>query len=192
MAIVVERRPNVTYGFEGVLLTTERLELRPFEFGDVDDYFGYANDTEISRYMAAPQPFTRRRAEEDVAGSILNLEKRTPNFAVVLDGSVVGDLWLDINRGSEVGAIGFSIARAHWGNGLATEAAASAMEWGFKTEHLAKIAGRSDPRNRRALRVLEKLGMTQEGMLRSHGVRRGERVDSALFGILREEWDRRD
>ena len=118
----------MTYGFEGVLLTTERLELRPFEFRDVDDYFGYANDTEISQYMAAPQPFTRRRTEEDVAGSILNLEKRTPNFAVVLDGSVVGDLWLDINRGIEVGAIGFSIARAHWGNGLATEAAASVME----------------------------------------------------------------
>ena len=158
------------YGFEEVLLSTQRLDLRPFGFGDVDDYFGYANDVEMSRYVVAPEPFTRRRAEEDVAGSILHLEKRTPNFAVVLNGSVFGDLWLNISQEREVGEIGFSIARANWGSGLATEAAAAVMEWGFETERLAKISARSDPRNKRALRVLEKLAMTQEGVLRSEGL----------------------
>ena len=126
-----------------------------------------------------------------MAGSILNLEKRTPNFAVVLDGTVIGDVWLDINRENEAGEIGFSIARAHWGNGLATEASAAVMDWGFKTERLAKMAARSDPLHKRALRVLEKLGMTQEGVLRSQGIRRGNRVDDAVYGILRGEWDQR-
>ena len=180
------------YGFEEVLLSTDRLELRPFDFGDVDDYFGYAKDAEMSQYVVKPEPFTRRRAEEDVAGSILNLEKKTPNFAVVLDGRVIGDVWLDINQENEVGEIGFSIARAHWGNGLATEASAGVIEWGFKTERLAKISARSDPLDKRAMRVVEKLRMSQEGVLRSHGIRRGNRVDYAVFGILRGEWDQRD
>ena len=179
------------YGFEEILLKTDRLELRPFDFGDVGDYFGYASDADMNQFLVSPEPFTRRRAEEDVAESMLNLEKKTPNFAVVLDSSVIGDLWLDISRGSQVGEIGFSIARAHWGKGLATEASAAVLEWGFKTESLAKISASSDPRNKRAMRVMEKLGMTQEGVRRSHGIRRGERVDSAVFGILRGEWDQR-
>ena len=39
------------------------------------------------------------------------------------------------------------------------------------------------------MRVLEKLGMTQEGVRRSHGIRPGNRFDQAVFGVLREEWD---
>ena len=84
------------YGFEGILLTTDRLKLRPFEFGDVEGYFGYASDAEMGQFVAGPEPFTRPRAEEDVAGSILSLERRTRYFAAVLDGTVIGDLWLDI------------------------------------------------------------------------------------------------
>ncbi len=191
-SIFWEKETNVEYGFEPVLLSTDRLELRPFDFGGVDDYYGYAKDADMSQYVYKPEPFTRRRAEEDVAGSILNLAKTTPNFAVVLDGSVIGDLWLRFNRENEVGELGFSIAKSHWGKGLASEASAAVIEWGFETEPLAKITARSDPRNKRALRVMEKLGMTQEGVLRSHGIRRGNRVDYAVFGILREEWDQRE
>ena len=110
-----------------------------------------------------------------MAGSVLNLGQNTPNFAVVQDSRVIGDVWLDINRESQVGEIGFSIARKHWGDGLAAEAAAAVIEWGFTNERLAKISARSDPRDRRALRVLEKLAMTQEGVLRSQGMRGAEK-----------------
>jgi len=38
------------------------------------------------------------------------------------------------------------------------------------------------------VRVLEKLGMRREGLLRQHVVRRGERVDRVYYGLLRAEW----
>jgi RimJ/RimL family protein N-acetyltransferase len=142
----------------------------------------------MSLYTVVPSPFTRRRAEEDVAGSVLNLGKNTPNFAIVRDTRMIGDVWLDINRESRVGEIGFSIARTHWGDGMAAEATSAVIEWGFTTERLVKISSGSDPQNRRALRVLEKLGMTKEGVRRSHGVRNGDRVDYALYGLLPDEW----
>ncbi len=75
----------------------------------------------MSLYTVAPSPFTRRKAEENLAGSILNLGQSTPNFAVVQDTRVIGDVWIDINRGNRVGEIGFSIARKHWRDGLASE-----------------------------------------------------------------------
>ena len=178
------------HGFEEVPLNTDRLELRPFGFTDVDDYFGYASDPGMSEYVITPEPFTRRRAEEDVAGSIVNIGRRTPAFVVVLDARVIGDVWLDLNRETMVGELGFTIVKDHWGKGFAAEASSAVIDWGFKAERLAKISARSDPRNKRALRVLEKLGMTREGVLRSQGIRRGNRVDSAVYGILREEWDK--
>ncbi|MXX78396.1 MAG: GNAT family N-acetyltransferase [Gemmatimonadales bacterium] len=36
--------------------------------------------------------------------------------------------------------------------------------------------------------MMEKLGMTREGTLRSHRTLRGERVDDVYYGLLREEW----
>jgi ribosomal-protein-alanine N-acetyltransferase len=156
--LFVKRRSHVNYGFEDVLLTTDRLELRPFGLEDVDDYFEYASDAEMSLYTVVPSPFTRRRAEEDVAGSVLNLGKNTPNFAIVRDTRVIGDVWLDINRESRVGEIGFSIARTHWGDGMAAEATSAVIEWGFTTERLVKISSGSDPQNRRALARVKGLG----------------------------------
>ena len=41
-----------------VELTTERLLLRPLEFGDVDDVLAYASDPEVGRYLELPQPYT--------------------------------------------------------------------------------------------------------------------------------------
>ena len=44
-------------------------------------------------------------------------------------------------------------------------------------------------RNIASVRVLEKPGMTREGLLRKHLIRRGERVDRVYYGLLREEWE---
>ena len=172
-------------------LKTDRLALRPFTFGDVDDYFEYAVDPEFGRYINQPRPFTRRRAEEDVAGSILNSWESLPSFVVVLDGKVVGDIFLNIkawNGASGVGDLGVFIATPHWGKGLAPEAAKAVVDLGFQEYGLAKITSHSDTRNEAALRVMEKLGMTQEGRLRKHVVRQEERKDMAVFGILQQEW----
>ena len=55
---------------------------------------------------------------------------------------------------------------------------------------LHKVFARSDVRNRQSWRVMEKLGMTREGVLRGHRKARDEYVDDIYYGVLREEWDR--
>ena len=174
-----------------VELSTERLLLRPFATTDVDDYYEYAAEPEGSRYVTRPQPFTRRRAEEDVAGSILNSWETLPSFVVVLANKVIGDVYLNIRRwngASGVGDLGFFMAKSLWGKGLATEAATATVDLGFREYGLEKITAHSDPRNAAALRVVEKVGMKRDGVLRSHILRDSERVDLAVYSILREEW----
>ena len=85
--------------------------------------------------------------------------------------------------------LGYELAREHWGKGLMVEAAQAVIDWGFADRHLAKISGQADARNKRSIRVMEKLHMTREGVLRSNGSGRDGRVDDDYYGLLREEWE---
>ena len=58
--------------------------------------------------------------------------------------------------------IGWRVARAHWGRGLATEAALAAAEYGFQTLALKEILAFTTPANTASRRVMEKIGMTYE------------------------------
>ena len=121
----------------------------------------------------------------------LTLWDTQPLYAIVIDGVVVGGVDLSISPQNATGRLDYSIGRDHWGRGLVSEAARSVVRWGFRTFDLAKVWATADLRNRRSWRVIEKLGMAREGVLRSHHERRGERIDSVYYGILREEWEAR-
>ena len=172
-------------------LKTERLLLRPFRLDDVADVYAYAKDPEWGRYLAAalPQPYTRRDAEEFVARSVLTSWDTKPLFAIVIDGRGVGGIGLSISEQNATAGLHYSIGMEHWGRGLMPEAAKAVIDWGFRTFDLAKVSSFADLRNRRSWRVMEKVGMTREGVLRSHSKVRDERVDYVYYGILREEWD---
>jgi RimJ/RimL family protein N-acetyltransferase len=171
-------------------LRTGRLLLRPFSTTDVDDSVAYRDDEEFARYLPwVPQPFTRRDAEEFVARNVLEPWETSPTFAVVLAGCVVGNINLEVDAKHQNAMLGYAIGRDHWGKGLTPEAGRAVIGWGFDTFKLAKIWASTDLRNQRSWRVMEKLGMRREGVLRSHNVSRGQRIDEVSYGLLREEWD---
>ena len=176
---------------EPVELNTKRLLLRPFSLEDVDDVFRYRSDTKWARYLPhVPQPYTRKAAEEAVARNVLESWETDPTWAVVLDQRLIGGVWLmDIQN--EIGELGYELSREHWGHGLMPEAALGAITWGFESRGLAKIHASTDSRNTRSERVMQKLGMSREGLLRSHFKAREGRSDSLHYGILREEWEER-
>jgi RimJ/RimL family protein N-acetyltransferase len=58
--------------------------------------------------------------------------------------------------------VGWRLARAHWGRGYATEAAAAAMAFGFGEARLKEIVSLTVPANVRSRRVMERLGMTHD------------------------------
>ncbi len=174
-----------------VELRTERLLLRPYSLADVEDILAYCDDEEWARYLNVPAPYTRRDAEVFIARAVLSDRGTSPRFAITLDRKVVGDIILAIDVSREIAELGYSIARDHWGKGLATEAARAVIDWAFQTQALAKVFVVTDSRNRQSWRVLEKLGMKREGVLRSNRKLRGERVDDILYGLLREDWESR-
>jgi len=66
--------------------------------------------------------------------------------------------------------IGWWLARAWWGRGLATEAARAALHEGFTRAGLDRIVAIAQPANTASIRIMEKLGMRFERMTESRGV----------------------
>ena len=170
-------------------LRTERLLLRPFRDGDVDDVFAYAADREWRRYiMNIPEPYTHAHAQEFVKRNMERDWDTNPNLAIVLDGHVVGSTGLVVSREHQRAEIGYSLAREDWDKGLAAEAARALIDWAFPAYGLAKVFARADARNKRSWRLMERLGMSREGLLSGRRRVPGGRADEVVYRLLLEEW----
>ena len=169
-------------------IQTPRLLLRPFRFDDADDIYAYASDPEWGRFLAHEQPYERRHAEAFLAERVLAKWRKNPAWAMEQDGRVVGGLSLWLARRNRRAEIGYELARRLWGRGLATEAAAAVIDEAFRLLPIRKVTATASAANVRSTRLLERLGMQREALLRQHWVHRGESLDEVRYGLLREEW----
>jgi RimJ/RimL family protein N-acetyltransferase len=168
-------------------LVTPRLTLRPWSLADIDDMLSYAADREWNRFLGLPEPYTRAAAAAFVARAVLTDWTRQPEFAIVHDGHAVGGVTLRIAADGKVAELGYSIARPLWGQGYMTEAAQAVVAWALEEYGLRRIWADAVTANFGSTRVMEKLGMQREAVLRGHFLLRGERVDFAWYGALRHE-----
>jgi ribosomal-protein-alanine N-acetyltransferase len=106
-------------------------------------------------------------------------------WAVTRDGEVVGACSVAVTSDEHRrGEMGYVLNRAHWGRGLASEAARAVLRVAHEDLRLVRVEATCRPENHASRRVLVKIGMQQEGLLRSHVVVRGERRDSLLFASV--------
>jgi RimJ/RimL family protein N-acetyltransferase len=88
--------------------------------------------------------------------------------------------------------LGIWIAADHLHEGYGPRASALAVEYAFAELNLLKVRAAVFEPNRPSRRMMEKLGFTREGVDRKATYIDGERHDSYLFGLLREEWAAED
>lgn len=168
-------------------ITTDRLLLRPFRASDFEAVHAYAGDPAVVRFMDwGPNTMAETRAYVD---RVLAPPAGQYPFAVVrtADGMLLGGAELQMASVEHRRAdIGYVLSRDAWGNGYATEAAAALLRFGFDRLGLHKLSATCDPENAGSARVLEKIGMHREGLLRAHFLIRGEWRDRLLWAALRD------
>ena len=172
------------------MLQSKRLLLRDFRDDDFEAVHGYAMDLEVVQYMEwGPNSEDDTREFLMRAQSSIEVDPRVGfEFAVVIQesGDLIGGIGLHVNGAKAM--LGYCFARSAWGHGYATEAAQVMLDFGFKSQGLHRIWACCDPGNIGSIRVLQKLGMRQEGHLKHDCQIRGEWRDNLLFAILEEEW----
>lgn len=171
-------------------LHTARLRLRPFAVADTDAMFALHSNAHVLRYWDSPPWKDRARAERFIAGCAqMEREGSGARLAIERAGEFVG--WcclIEWNPDYRSATLGFCLAEAAWGQGIATEAAGALLTWAFDTLDLNRVHSQADTRNIASGRVLEKLGFVREGTLREDCIVDGEVSDSWVYGLLRREW----
>ena len=83
---------------------------------------------------------------------------------------------------------GWAIHPEEWGKGYATEAARHLIDWGFNELNIHRVVAFCHASNAASVRVMEKLGMHQDGHLRETRWLKDEWWDEYLYAILEKEW----
>lgn len=164
------------------------VELRTIEEEDTEFLQQTINDPRVRTSLAAVEPKNRKQ-ERDWVESLGDTEG--VHLLVCVDGEPVGNISLKPpNEVWGVVEIGYMITPEQWGNGYATDAVATLCGYAFDERRLNKVYATCYATNPASGRVLEKVGFTEEGLLRAEGFVDGEHVDMHRYGLLADEWQR--
>lgn len=170
-------------------LTTLRLRLRQLRADDLQDLYAYASDSEIDQYT----PWTRYQSLAEAQADLTEYvgEYERDGFGVwgiehQADSRLIGITNLSMpHRHHRRSELGYTIARTYWGQGYATEAVQAVVSFGFEQMQLNRIEALVLPNNVASARVLEKVGMRYEGLLRQYQVWQGQPCDLKMYAITR-------
>lgn len=173
-------------------IETERLLLRKIAFNDVADIFEYASDPRVSEYTM----WSTHDSIEDTkffVKSLIKMYKRRELVDWVIfhkaDRKSIGTCgFVEWSMTHSRAEIGYALSRKYWGSGYMSEAVSAAVEFGFREMQLNKVEGKCEINNIGSARVMEKVGMQLEGILRQHIYVKGRYWDLKTYGLMAEEF----
>lgn len=146
------------------MLETARLVVRPFVTDDFNTLYALRADPEVSKYLGGTENL-REKVASRLAYYIEHYARH--GYAMGLAGlkssrETVGWGGLQhLDDGDEL-EVGYALARAHWGQGYATEIAAGWLRFGFDHLGADRIVAVASPENVASRHVMDKLGMRYE------------------------------
>lgn len=178
-----------------IIYETERLVIREWEDKDYIDLYEYARDPNVSRYLSF-KPYTHLQEAKDRIKKMrekYKLNTHVRPYAIMLksENKVIGSIDVDeyYAKADGIIEIGYIQNAKYWGNGYITEALIGMFKY-IKRNNIAKrIECKHDTENVKSGKVMERAGMTFEGVLRKAGKTNNthSRGDISLYSILDEE-----
>ena len=168
------------------IIQTERLGLREYIDADLDALYDIISDPETMKYYTSP--YDRKGAERWLKWCMDSYRERGFGlWAVELraTGEFIGDCGISMQNidGAELPEIGYHIAKSHWRQGYAREAARAVRDWGFENTGFDALYSYMNSAN-----------VPSYSTARSNGMRRisvytaPNGIEHAVYRITREEW----
>jgi ribosomal-protein-alanine N-acetyltransferase len=155
------------------LIETPRLRLRPWVADDVPRFRPIAQDARVMRYIGSGETWIDPRIEAFVKRQIELQQQLSFSLWPLIhqvDGTFIGFCGLQPLGDTGDIEIGWWLAAAYWGQGLATEAARAVLSRGLDELGLSRIVAIAQPANEASINVMRKIGMTLERPMTWRGV----------------------
>lgn len=173
-------------------LHLDRLLLRPFRLEDAKVVQQLAGDRYIAEMtLNIPHPYEDGVAEKWIETHNKNFnEDRLLELAIVHkeDNYFIGAISIGINKNYNHGELAYWVGKKYMNNGYCTEAAKGIVKYAFEEMKLNRIFSRHLGKNPASGKVMKKIGMQYEGLLRQHVTKWGQHEDLLYYGLLREEY----
>jgi len=159
---------------QGLHLLTRRLCLRPPSLRDAEPLYELFADPEVMHGLNDLPISTIDEARPRIEASLRSWSTDGLGAFVLettADRQVIGQAGLmifdrrDWTRSTRASAgshaqpeLGWSLVRAHWGKGYATEAAGAIRDWAYEARAVDRLVSLISPANIRSQRVAERLG----------------------------------
>lgn len=170
-----------------------RVSLEPFASDHLHDpaYLSWLRDYEVMKTIGRPEYYDQVTFEE-VAEYVQRITESDVDefFAIRYEGAFVGTAKAGhIDREAGIADIGVMVGdRSVWRRGVASDALAVLCSHMFGAGGMRKLTCRVMANNPAMLRVFEKLGFQQEGLLRRHIPFEGRFVDLTICGCFADEF----
>lgn len=144
------------------------------------------------RQPSMPDP-TRERSAFEARCAARERERNADHaypFGVFVDRQFAGEVNLNnVTRGAlQSATVGYWIDRARAGHGYIAESVAVLIQFAFERLHLHRLEICIVPRNTNSIRVVEKLGLRNEGIAERFLEIAGTWEDHVRYAITIEEW----
>jgi len=128
---------------------------------------------------------------EDFIRSTIGLYANNAGFTagIFLYGQLCGVIGLHLpNWQARHVSMGYWLGKDYQGRGIMTKACASLIQYAFENWQMNRIELRIDPRNVRSRALADRLGFTQEGILRQVDLIDDVYIDMVVYSLLVSEW----
>lgn len=168
------------------------IRIRRARQGDAAFIAGLRGMAETRLYQPVtqlPPGEVRRRLRDRERGSLSEERGHELMWIIEEDERAAGWVMLSIRDWSHRNArIGYTLHPGAWGRGAALTGVAQVLDLAFGPGRMRRIDCDVMVENERSQKLVERLGFTQEGRLRSLADMPGGRRDFFLYSILDDEW----
>ncbi|MEQ2464415.1 GNAT family N-acetyltransferase [Niallia hominis] len=172
-------------------LETERLLLRKITLEDAWDMHYYGSNENVSKYVTWETHKSLSDTREFIEFVLTKYEnKKIAPWGIEYkeNGKLIGTIdFVSWQLKHNIAEIGYVLSQDYWGKGITTEAAKEVIKFGFENMDLVRIQARCDIENIGSARVMEKVSMTFEGVIRKGIFVKSKHRDIKMYSIINEE-----
>lgn len=169
-----------------------KIFLTPISDEDAELNFIWDNDPELS-YLdgGVHRPKSIESIRDEISKSRHNKKMLAFSIITIKGGYHIGNIVLfNISEFNRCAHWGIKLAKKHWRQGFATEAARLLINYAFSNLGMNKIRSGAHEKNIGSIKLQESLGFKKEGVFRKERYIRGTYYDDLQYGLLKDEFNK--
>ncbi|MGJ7913749.1 GNAT family N-acetyltransferase [Neobacillus sp. LXY-1] len=173
----------------------DQVSLKLFNMDDAEEFFNLIISSKeyLKKWLSWLNSIKEVKDTVETIKSRLGEIEETGGYPksvlILYEGEIAGTIGFNhLNKTNRIGVIGYWLGEEFQGKGIMTRAFKAFINYGFKELRLNRIEVRVAVENKKSRALPERLGFTEEGIVRQAEWLYDHYVDHIIYGLLAEEW----